>query len=122
MDEAADARAEGLAYSFGIPLSEETGIGSLTLGGYLRDVTDSFGAREVAVSYHDGEARRWTYAELWDHSFAVARALIAKSHPAPGLPTASSSPAASVRRWAARYPPAERWSCSAGSMRRKRSR
>ncbi len=61
----------------GIPLAEETGIGALTLGGYLREVTARFARNEAAVAYRDGTAERWSYAELWDRSFAVARALVA---------------------------------------------
>ena len=30
---------DGLSIARGIPLSEESGIGALTLGGYLREVT-----------------------------------------------------------------------------------
>jgi fatty-acyl-CoA synthase len=66
-----------MSYSFGVPLSEERGIGALTLGGYIREVTDRFGPREAAVFYHGEQAERWTYAELWDRSLAVARALVA---------------------------------------------
>ena len=68
---------DGLSIARGIPLSEEEGVGALTLGGYLREITGKYGPREAAVMYLDGEAIRWTYADLWDRSVEVARALIA---------------------------------------------
>ncbi|MGW0180619.1 class I adenylate-forming enzyme family protein [Nocardia sp. NPDC003345] len=57
----------------GPPLSEEPGLGTLTLPGFLREVTDSFGDRTALVSPDDGT--EWTYAELWDRAHAVARSL-----------------------------------------------
>ena len=61
----------------GIPLEQEPGLGALTLGGYLRDVTARFERRE-ALAIRSGEGMaRWTYGELWARSNAVARALIA---------------------------------------------
>lgn len=68
---------DGLSVSRGIPLAEEEGIGALTLGGYIREITERFGPREAAVMYLDGEAIRWTYDDLWDRSLEVARALVA---------------------------------------------
>ena len=67
----------GLSISRGIPLSEEQGIGALTLGGYLREIAAKFGTNEAAMIDVDGEAVRWTYADLLDRSMAVARALAA---------------------------------------------
>ncbi|KPH62579.1 class I adenylate-forming enzyme family protein [Novosphingobium sp. ST904] len=62
----------------GIPLSEETGIGPLTLGGFLRDVTSRHGGREALVHrLDDGSRERWSYCDLWDRSCEVARSLIA---------------------------------------------
>src|ERR1700740_1120502 len=61
----------------GIPLSEEPGLGALTLSGYIREVTERFGPRETAVMRIGEEAERWTYDDLWDRSMAVARALVA---------------------------------------------
>lgn len=61
----------------GIPLSEEPGLGPLTLAGYIRDVTDRHGPREAAVMPDGDEMVRWTYSDLWDRSMAVARALMA---------------------------------------------
>jgi fatty-acyl-CoA synthase len=61
----------------GIPLAQEPGLGALTLGGYLREVTTRFAPRE-ALAIRSGEGMaRWTYGELWARSNAVARALIA---------------------------------------------
>ena len=43
------AIADGLSISRGIALSEELGIGALTLGGYLREVTLKFAGNEALV-------------------------------------------------------------------------
>jgi fatty-acyl-CoA synthase len=67
----------GASYAFGIPLAAERGIGALTLGGYLREVTDRFGPREAAVLREGAEVERWSYAQLWERSVEVASALIA---------------------------------------------
>jgi len=69
--------AEGLSLVEGIPLSEECGIGALTLGGYLREVTTRYGDREAAVMHSENGIERWSYGDLWLHSFAVAQALLA---------------------------------------------
>jgi acyl-CoA synthetase (AMP-forming)/AMP-acid ligase II len=61
----------------GPPLAEEEGLGALTLGGWLRDVTDRFGPREALVLREAGRVTRWTYGDLWAHANAVARALLA---------------------------------------------
>lgn len=61
----------------GPPLSEEEGLGALTLGGWLRDVTERFGPREALVLHEAGGAVRWTYDDLWDRANAVARSLLA---------------------------------------------
>jgi fatty-acyl-CoA synthase len=66
-----------LSYAHGPPLASEEGIGALTLGGYLREVTGRFGPREAAVLRIGDHAKRWTYDELWSRSVEVARALIA---------------------------------------------
>ena len=67
-----------VSLAHGIPLSEELGLGALTLPGWLREVTHRFAAHEaIAQPRPDGSTERWTYAELWDRSVAVARALIA---------------------------------------------
>ncbi len=67
-----------LSRSHGIPLSEEPGLGDLTLPGFLRDVTRRFGDSEALVQTHsDGTLERWSYTELWEHSLAVAKSLVA---------------------------------------------
>ncbi|CAN7365790.1 AMP-binding protein [Phenylobacterium sp. LjRoot225] len=72
-----------LSIAHGIPLSDEPGLGALTLPGYLREVTDRYAEREALVMRHpatkgaDGTVDRWSYAELWDRAMGVARALVA---------------------------------------------
>lgn len=62
----------------GIPLEQEPGLESLTIPGWLRDVTDRFASREAIVQPRpDGTTERWTYADLWQRSMQVARALVA---------------------------------------------
>lgn len=62
----------------GIPLSEEPGLGALTLSGFIREVTARYAQREaIAQPRSDGTVERWTYSELWEHSLAVARSLVA---------------------------------------------
>lgn len=62
----------------GLPLSEEPGLGALTLPGFLREVTARHGPAEaIAQPRPDGEVERWSYAQLWHKSMAVARALVA---------------------------------------------
>jgi fatty-acyl-CoA synthase len=69
--------ALGSSYAWGIPLSDEAGIGPLTLGGYLREITQRYGSREAAVLREGEGAERWTYVDLWLRSVEVAKALIA---------------------------------------------
>ncbi len=61
----------------GLPLAEEPGIGALTLGAYLREVTTRHAANEALVMHEAGGVTRWSYAELWEQAMAVARALAA---------------------------------------------
>ncbi|MET0251067.1 MAG: AMP-binding protein [Novosphingobium sp.] len=61
----------------GPPLTEEPGVGALTLGGWLREVTERYGPREALVLHEDGGTIRWTYDELWQRANEVARALYA---------------------------------------------
>ncbi len=61
----------------GIPLAEEEGIGALTLGGYIKEVTTRFATNEAVVIHGPNGVERWSYADLWARSFAVARALLA---------------------------------------------
>src|ERR1700732_4047035 len=61
----------------GEPLSAESGLGSLTIPGYLREVTARFGAREALVLHTKDEVAHWSYQTLWDRSVDLARALLA---------------------------------------------
>ncbi len=62
----------------GIPLSEEPGLGSLTLAGFVTEQAEKHGQRQ-ALSWRDlsGVDRRWSYAELHEESRKVAKALLA---------------------------------------------
>jgi fatty-acyl-CoA synthase len=60
---------------FGPPLSDEPGLGSLTLPGFLREVTQEYGEREALVFHNADGVTRWTYAQLWERAIEVARAL-----------------------------------------------
>jgi acyl-CoA synthetase (AMP-forming)/AMP-acid ligase II len=59
----------------GPPLAEEPGLGALTLGGWLREVTARFGSREALVMHEGERVTRWSYADLWERANEVARAL-----------------------------------------------
>ncbi len=59
----------------GPPLSDEPGLGSLTLPGFLREVTQQYGEREALVFHNADGVTRWTYAQLWERAIEVARAL-----------------------------------------------
>jgi len=61
----------------GPPLSEEPGLGALTLGGWLREVTTKYGPREALVMHEEGRVTRWSYDQLWANANEVARALMA---------------------------------------------
>ena len=62
----------------GMPLSQEPGLGELTLPGFIRQVTGRFADREALVERRtDGTMERWSYRELWDRSVEVAQALVA---------------------------------------------
>lgn len=66
-----------LSIVHGPPLDGEPGIGALTLGGWLREVTEANAPREALVFHGEDGETRWTHAELWTQSMAVARALVA---------------------------------------------
>ncbi|MET0241016.1 MAG: class I adenylate-forming enzyme family protein [Sphingobium sp.] len=68
---------DGLSLVRGIPLSEEEGIGALTLGGYVREIKERYGLRDAAVMRLGESVETWTYNDLWDRSVEVAKALIA---------------------------------------------
>lgn len=57
----------------GPPLTEEPGLGTLTLPGFLREVTEQYASRTALLSPADGI--EWTYADLWARAHEVARAL-----------------------------------------------
>lgn len=61
----------------GMPLSDEPGIGALTIPGYLREVTSRFAEREALVMHTPKGVERWSYADLWQKSVEIAKALIA---------------------------------------------
>ncbi|CAN5415905.1 FadD3 family acyl-CoA ligase [soil metagenome] len=61
----------------GPPLAEEPGIGALTLGGWLREVTARFASTEALVLHEADTVIRWSYDDLWERANEVARALIA---------------------------------------------
>ncbi len=68
---------QALSIIAGPPLSEEPGLGALTLSGWLREVTARSGPAEALVMHEPGGVTRWTYDALWDRANEVARALIA---------------------------------------------
>jgi fatty-acyl-CoA synthase len=72
-----DETLGALSIVSGIPLSEEPGLGALTLPGFLREVTTRFAEREALVMHGPEGVERWSYAALWDRSVEVARALVA---------------------------------------------
>jgi fatty-acyl-CoA synthase len=59
----------------GPPLSDEPALGTLTLPGFLREVTQAYGEREALVWRTADGVTRWTYAQLWERAIEVARAL-----------------------------------------------
>ena len=61
----------------GLPLSEEPGIGALTIGGYLRELAARHGPHEAVVLRSGATRISWSYDELLARSMDVARALIA---------------------------------------------
>lgn len=69
------AQAKSLSIITGPKLSDETGFGTLTLPGFLREVTEKFGPREALVLYEGGRVIRWSYDDLYARAMDVARAL-----------------------------------------------
>jgi fatty-acyl-CoA synthase len=61
----------------GAPLSEEPGLGALTLPGFLREVTARYADREALVMHTPGGVMRWTYAMLWKRAIEIAQSLLA---------------------------------------------
>jgi fatty-acyl-CoA synthase len=74
---AATRHSAELSIVHGAPLSEEPGLGALTIAGYAREVTHRHAGREALVMHAPSGRVSWTYAELWERSVEVARALIA---------------------------------------------
>lgn len=71
------AESDTLAIATGPALSSEPGLGTLTISGYICEVTARFSAREALVMHTPEGIVRWTYATLWQRSMEVARALLA---------------------------------------------
>lgn len=67
----------GLSVVSGLPLSEQPGIGALTIGGFLREVVGRHGSAEAVVAWHSGRRIAWSYDTLLAQSLEVARGLIA---------------------------------------------
>jgi fatty-acyl-CoA synthase len=67
----------GMSEVRGIPLSEEEGLGALTLAGFVREIAERYGPREAAVLHIDGQVVRWTYQDLFDRAMEVAKSLMA---------------------------------------------
>ncbi|MET0282846.1 MAG: class I adenylate-forming enzyme family protein [Polyangiales bacterium] len=67
-----------LSIAHGLPLEAEPGLGALTIGGYLREVTRRHTGREaLVIDLPSGERVSWSYDKLWERSLEVAKALIA---------------------------------------------
>ena len=75
--DASSPMSEKTSIASGIPLSEEPGLGALSIPGYLREVTSRFAEREALVRRTQSGVERWTYATLWERSLDAARALVA---------------------------------------------
>jgi fatty-acyl-CoA synthase len=75
VDGTGSAAAQQLSIVSGVPLSDEPGLGTLTLPGFLREVTQMYGEREALVWRTADGVTRWTYAQLWERAIEVARAL-----------------------------------------------
>jgi len=66
-----------LSIVHGKPLSEESGLGTLTMGGWFREITAMHHEREALVLHENDSVTRWTYEELAERANEVARALLA---------------------------------------------
>ena len=75
VDETGLVAAQHLSMVSGPPLSDERGLGALTLPGFLREVTQTYGEREAVVWRTADGVIRWTYAQLWERAIEVASAL-----------------------------------------------
>src|SRR5690349_19423763 len=70
-----DSSVRPLSIVSGPPLDEEPGLGTLTMPGFLREVTALYGEREALVFHTEDGVVRWSYAELWERAVEVAQAL-----------------------------------------------
>lgn len=66
---------KSLSIAHGPPLSDEPGLGTLTLPGFLRDVASTYSDREALVLHTAEGEIRWSYSELWERAVEVACAL-----------------------------------------------
>ena len=66
-----------LSIARGPSLESESGLGSTTLAGFLREVTTAYADREAMTFRGGGERVRFTYRDMWQQSMCIARALIA---------------------------------------------
>lgn len=70
---------EGLSHYEAPPLSQEEGLGALTLPGFLAEIAGRYSDREALCWRDDtGHTQRWTYGDLLAQSRRVAAALLAQ--------------------------------------------
>ena len=62
---------------YGPPLADAEGIGALTLGSFLLDVSERYGDRELLVFYEGGQRISWSYRDLQEQALALASAMVA---------------------------------------------
>lgn len=82
----------------GPPLSEEPGLGALTLGGYLEEVCGRHGAREALAMPGTSGRIHYTYSDLWSHSQAAARALVGQNVSVDDLRAAAAAAGRPLKR------------------------
>ena len=61
----------------GKPLSEEPGLGELTMSGWFTEITNKHSEREALVLHENDSVTRWSYQELAQRANEIARALLA---------------------------------------------
>jgi acyl-CoA synthetase (AMP-forming)/AMP-acid ligase II len=66
-----------LSIARGAPLASEPGLGTLTIPGYLREVTRRSGPDEAVATHAAAGVTRLSYDLLWARSVEVAQALVA---------------------------------------------
>ena len=67
----------GMSYLEGPALESDPDILAWTTPAFLRAVCARYAEREAVAFVHPRDTVRWTYAELWDRTEDVARALVA---------------------------------------------